>query len=214
LNSVEFEHLLDLPEGERLDWKATFPQGLERAAHTEEHKTARGTLLKDLLALANAPGDSVRHLVYGVKDQISTRHVVGVSHQVDDAELRDWIRNAIEPSIKFVYDPFEYDSKQVAVFTLYPTKDRPYVAAEDMGKKFHKGQVWYRDGTQNRVAVGELRQMFTDTGIELEVTFGDLERNSKSTGLDVPAERLAARLALDLETKPNLLALANAVKTE
>jgi Putative DNA-binding domain len=213
LNITEFEYLLNLPESELLDWKTAFPTGLDQSARTDAHKKARGTLLKDIQALANAPGDAVRHLVYGVHDKISTREVVGITHEIDDSVFRDWVRNAIEPSIRFAYESFEYDLKKIAVFTLYPSNERPHIAAQDMGDVLHKGQVWYRDGSRNRVAVTELRRMFNDTGIQLEVVFGDRERNTKAATIHLVETCKEAVESLHNEYFDLLLALSTQVET-
>jgi Putative DNA-binding domain len=168
----ELNILLDRSESELLDWKAAYPRHLFDRAHTEGHLTARGTLLKDLQALANAPGDGPRHLIYGVKDHITSRRIVGVTDPLDDADVQDWVRNALEPAPRFVLEFVPIQGKNVAVFTIYPapSAQRPHVARATFGG-LHQGQVWYRRGTQNAVADSQtLHQLFTATGVALTVT--------------------------------------------
>ena len=48
----------------------------------------RGTLLKDLIAIAHGEGQQCGYLIYGVKDMGTYREVVGIASSWDDATFQ------------------------------------------------------------------------------------------------------------------------------
>ena len=132
-------------------------------------------MLKDLLALANAEFDGKRYLIWGVKD-IQTERLVfpfEPSRNFDDAPFQEWVQNAIEPTVPFGFSLVPWEAgKVVGVFTVLPSTQKPFVAIEDVGGKLYKGQVWFRRGTRNTVALREdLQRFFTDSGVRLQIGF-------------------------------------------
>lgn len=158
LTSHELTALLEQQEGPSLDWKRDFPPGLLQRADREQWEKGRGSLLKDLVAMANGAIESVTYLIYGVADSRGVRTVVGISQHWDDAMLQTWARSAIEPAVQFAYYEIACDGNRiVGVLEISPSNEWPHVAVRDVGD-LHEGQVWYRTGTRNTIAhLPELR---------------------------------------------------------
>jgi hypothetical protein len=172
----DLENLLIESEGDRIDWKVKPPEGLELPAKDQTHQEARGEMIKDIEALANADSLSPRYLIWGVADNVKPRRVkpfTSNSKKFDDAKFQDWVKNAIEPSLKFNYEEVDWEPESVVgVFKIYPEPGQVYVAKDNVGGVLHKGQVWYRKSSQNNVATyKQLKKFFTDTGIQLTVGF-------------------------------------------
>jgi predicted HTH transcriptional regulator len=87
MNLTEFFELLNNGEANWLDWKRQLDSILEQqtSSHSDWNK-GKGTLLKDIAALANAisPREK-RYLIRGVEDHGHTRTFIGVIKRFDDA---------------------------------------------------------------------------------------------------------------------------------
>ena len=92
MTTEQLRALLEQGERDTLDWKRDHPLGLNSAESTPEEKLrARGTLLKDVAAMANTVESGCGYIVYGVADSSTKRTVLGVSSVIDDAQLQDWV---------------------------------------------------------------------------------------------------------------------------
>ena len=201
MTRADLEKLLVYPEQPWLDWKRDFPKGLDQPAKTPEHRVARGEMIKDIQALANIEGSSLRYLVWGVKD-VQVKRIVfpfAPPHVFDDANFQTWVENALDPSISFSYYNVTWEEGVViGVFQIYPLRDPPAVAVEDFGDVLRQGQVWFRDGTRNTIALRkQLKAYFFPTGIDFDVGFlkdGQLQSQwsmrsarQKIAGLEAPS---------------------------
>jgi hypothetical protein len=171
----DLQNLLVESESDHIDWKVKPPAGLELPAKEIEHQEARGELLKDIQALANARSQSIRYLVWGVADNVRPRRIKPFRNDknFDDAKFQDWVKNAMEPTLRFNYIEIDWETDGIiGVFKIYPESGQTYVAKSDVGGVLHKGQVWYRQSSQNNVATLEqLKKFFNDSGIQLNTGF-------------------------------------------
>jgi len=177
----ELVALLEQPESQTLEWKADFPVELRRPGDVASEK-GKGTLIKDLASMANGLLHGEGRVIYGVKDHRTRREIWGISRCWDDATFGDWIANAVEPPVNASYSEVEWEEdKRVGVFQISVHPDAPHVAVRTTGE-LHKGQVWQRVGTQNRVALhAELRNLFAlPEPITLDNTQGSLATKMKA----------------------------------
>jgi hypothetical protein len=77
MTKEELEKLCASGEASWLDWKADFPPSLLKGKSDSDSEKGRGTLLKDLVSIANGTGEQYGYLVYGVKDERTVRIVKG-----------------------------------------------------------------------------------------------------------------------------------------
>ncbi len=158
----ELEALLAERESTYLDWKTDFPQELIQGRQHAAWDTGRAKLLKPLVALANSRGSEYGYLVYGVEDLGSERRVRGISKSFDDADFQQWAENTFDPPPTFRYSEVRWDdSTTVGVFRIERTPDYPHVAQANLGGVLVEGQVWFRRGSKNTVALrNDLQRMF------------------------------------------------------
>ncbi len=155
--------LLKYGESTWLDWKADFPDGLIWKAKDPQWEKGKGTLLKDMVAIANSEDERNGFLVYGVADDGGKRTVKGTSQVAfDDADLQQWVENTFDPPFDFLVSNIEMDSgKIITAVTIKHSPMYPHVTRRDVGGVIHAGQVWYRRGSKNTVALhNEMKLMF------------------------------------------------------
>jgi hypothetical protein len=183
MNQDEFRPLLEIGETQWLEWKADFPSGLIQGNKSPIWESGKAELLKDIIALANASGQTPSYLIYGVKDLKVERHVVGISKSFDDADFQQWAKNAFDPPPAFQYTEIGWSSsKTIGVFQIKKTSGYPHVIKENIGRIIHKGQVWFRTESQNDVALkSDLEKMFRgETPVQfMALNDSDLERVKK-----------------------------------
>jgi predicted HTH transcriptional regulator len=160
---IDLTRLLPFAESDWLDWKADFPPGLRMGRTDPDWERGKGTLLKDLVALANSEGDEAScFLVYGVGDRKTHREVLGISSDLDDAIFQQWAEVAFHPPPKFLYQKQSTpDGHCVGVFQISRVPGYPHVARLRIGGALYEGQVWFRHGSKNTVANrDDLARMF------------------------------------------------------
>ena len=139
------------PEQTAFDWKKDFV--------LPTNDDARGELIKDIAAIANASPTSYVFSVYGV----NLKHpdvIVGISQGYDDARLQELIRGKIEPAVEFLYYEVAFATKVVAVIQIHPTRKRPHVIRVDIGR-VRKGQIPIRRGSStDGVTITDLLEFF------------------------------------------------------
>ena len=186
--AIDLTSLLSHSESQTLEWKRDFPKDLVPKGPNLE--VGKGTLIKDLAAMANGLVEGSGYIVYGVADSQAGRQIVGVTSTWDEASVRDWVANALYPVPTFAYSQHSESAAVVAILEVHVHPDGPHVARRTSGP-LHEGQVPLRRGTQNGIANhSELRQLFR--GAEPLVA-------SSSTG-EVASVTIAHYQALGLET--------------
>ena len=158
----EVEALLTEGESTYLDWKRDFPQELIAGRKQAGWDTGRAKLLKPLGSLANSHGSEHAYLVYGVEDLGAERRVSGISKSFDDADFQQWAENTFSAPPTFRYSETKWDdSKTLGIFRIERTPDYPHVVQANLGDALHEGQIWFRRGSKNTVALrDDLRRMF------------------------------------------------------
>lgn len=88
----------------------------------------REEFLKDILAMANSGFIGEKYIIFGVKEEIVSKKIVGVNlEQVkDQAVYQQIIRENIEPDIKFEMKMFQKDEYNLCCFIIYGD-DRPTI---------------------------------------------------------------------------------------
>lgn len=163
MNKQSLLDLLKYPESTWLDWKADFHGGLIKGAKDPQWEKGRGTLLKDMVALANSEDERYGFLVYGVQDDQINRTVRGATQvPFEDADVQQWVENAFDPPFTCSFGKVEWSPGQtVAIVSIEHSPSYPHVSRRNIGEVIHEGQVWYRRGSKNTVALhNELKVMF------------------------------------------------------
>ena len=109
LKENQFRELVKRAENETLDFKEN--------GYDLQNFRSRNNFIKDLLAMANTPRDLPAHIIFGVRwTPESGSVVVGLKHQLDDAELQNALgHNRVQPNPRFSYTPLEFEGKQVGI---------------------------------------------------------------------------------------------------
>ena len=86
----------------------------------------------------------------------------GISKSFDDATFQQWAENTFVPPPTFQYSEIKWDtSVTVGVFRIERTSDYPHVVQSNLGKCLFEGQIWFRRGSKNTIALREdLKRMF------------------------------------------------------
>lgn len=93
----------------------------------------KGKLPKDILALANSWRDGPARILIGFKEsRPNPAVVVGISEQLDDADLQQFVRARVRPPLEFNYEEFLYQGKTVGVLTI-PEQQRSFYATSPLG---------------------------------------------------------------------------------
>ena len=149
----QFQQLIGRAESETLDFKE----------NGYDLRNSRNTFIKDVVAMANTPREWPSHIVLGVRwKPESGCTIVGLEHQLDDAQLQDALgQDRVQPIPQIIYKPIEFEGKQVGILEILIGKDGPYIPVKDF-ERLQAGAVYYRRGTQNaRAGVSELSRIYT-----------------------------------------------------
>ena len=85
----------------------------------------------------------------------------GIGRSFDDADFQQWSENTFDIPPTFIYEELETQGLKVGVFEIQRGRSYPHVVENDIGGTLYKGQVWYRRGSKNTVALQtQLRGMF------------------------------------------------------
>jgi Putative DNA-binding domain len=161
------------------------------------------TLLKDILAFANAWRQTDAHILIGVQEIRGARSkVVGVTHHLLNRNLQQFVHSKTNRPVDFSYAPFTFEGVEVGVLAI-PLQERPLFLLKDYGAL--KGKTVYirRSDTTGEAAPDEVARMgSTSIGARgqpvLEFEFADLQTRQKcgcelqikSPSAEVPEEDL------------------------
>jgi hypothetical protein len=179
MNNELFERLLYEEENSTLDFKK------------EQYRFARATndekseLLKDILGFANAWRRSEAYILIGVEDVRGGRgNVVGIpaTDHLDDHSLQQFVNNLTNQPVRFHYEAFGFEGKQVGVITV-EDHTRPIYLKQNYGKLMSE-RVYVRRGSSTDptkpASTEEIAQMRVGSGqpaAELFVEFAHVERD-------------------------------------
>jgi schlafen family protein len=204
MNKELFERLLYEDETSTLDFKE---KQYRFSGATEEEKSE---LLKDILGFANAWRRSEAYILIGVKDFRGGRsEVIGLptDGHLDGHSLQQFVNNLTNQPIRFHYEAFGFEGKQVGIIRI-DEQTRPIYLKRDYGK-LTKKEVYVRRGSSTDptkpASPEEIAQMGVGSGqppLELLVEFAHAERNDElgpNISLDAEFCKMPAR-----ETIPDL----------
>lgn len=156
--------LLQRPEGETLDFKATgygFPKDSStgRASSGAPKDDRKRNFVKDLASLANTPRSEDAHLVLGVGQKpdgtVEPRGLEGPDREVDDADLQSIARSLLNNCPRFLYEVVDYDGVLLGLVTIPPDLSTPCTPNQTIDRGFRENVIYYRRGSQNAEAVAE-----------------------------------------------------------
>lgn len=179
MNIEFFDRLLYEEENTTLDFKK------------EQYRFARATdpekseLLKDILGFANAWRRSKAYILIGVEEVRGGRgNVIGIpaTDHLDDHSLQQFVNNLTNQPVRFHYEAFGFEGKQVGIISI-DEQTRPIYLKRDYGRLVGE-KVYVRRGSSTDptkpASLEEIAQMRVGSGqpaAELLVEFAHVERD-------------------------------------
>ena len=188
------EFLAKTPEQAVFDWKQDFVRPVD--------DDARGELIKDITAIANASVLSYGFIFYGV-DPRRPDPLVGITGSYDDASIQQLLQGKVKPLPAFLYYQVSVGPKTVAVIQVAPSKKRPFIISIDIGR-VRKGQIVIRRGSStDGVTLNDLAEFFYGANsayfAEVRHSMGlDVQRQQAQTEHLAELRRLAERAEDDI----------------
>lgn len=140
------DSLLYEEESTTLDFKS------EQYKFVKAQNWEKTELLKDIVAFANAWRRSDAYILIGVKEFKGGKSLVeGISDDLDDAQLQQFIQSKINRPIHFSYLTAEVEGKKVALITI-PVQSRPVFLIKDF-ISLKANTVYVRRGSSTSIAL-------------------------------------------------------------
>ena len=121
---MDDEQLIDIllytGEGASLDYK------VQQYPHDGATPEAKGELLKDILAFANAWRQENAYILIGVSD---SRELIGLDKDLDDSRLQQFINGKTNRPIHFSYRSITYKKVKLGLYTI-EVQERPIYARQ------------------------------------------------------------------------------------
>ena len=179
MNRELFERLLYEDENTTLDFK------MEQYRFAKASEDEKSELLKDILGFANAWRRSEAYILIGVEDvRGGGGNVVGIAatDHLDDHSLQQFVNNLTNQPVRFHYEAFGFEGKQVGIISI-DEQTRPIYLKRDYGKLV-KEKAYVRRGSSTDptkpASLEEIAQMRVGSGqpaAELLVEFAHVERD-------------------------------------
>ncbi|MGE6446424.1 AlbA family DNA-binding domain-containing protein [Pseudomonas bubulae] len=138
------ETLLYKGEGTTLDYK------VQQYPHDGATSEAKGELLKDILAFANAWREEEAHILIGISD---SGELVGLDKDLDDARIQQFINGKTNSPVHFSYRSLKFKGFQLGLYTI-GAQERPLYAKKTFGKVL-ADTVYVRRGSSTAIAQPE-----------------------------------------------------------
>lgn len=158
MDATLFERLLYEEESTTLDFKKEQYRFVKASDHEKSE------LLKDILGFTNAWRRSEAYILIGVEDVRGGRgNVVGIlaSDHLDDHSLQQFVNNLTNRPVRFHYEAFGFEGKQVGIIRI-EEQARPIYLKHDYGK-LQKEKVYIRRGSSTDptkpASIEEIAQM-------------------------------------------------------
>ena len=143
--STDLASLLELPEGETIDFKA--------GSYDLSDIRKKRDFAKDLASLTNTPREGDAHIVLGVKKRRDgSFETFGIEKEIDDAELQGVASSLLEPTPRFVYYAVPHGDVVLGLITIPARLESPIVPKKTKDPGFVKGTIYFRRGSQNDAA--------------------------------------------------------------
>ncbi len=191
MNAALFERLLYEEESTTLDFKR------DQYRFVKASDDDKSELLKDILGFVNAWRRSEAYILIGVEDVRGGRgKVVGIAaaDHLDDHALQQFVNNLTNQPVRFHYEAFGFEGKQVGIIRI-EEQPRPIYLKRDYGK-LQKEKVYVRRGSSTDPSkpasldeIARMGQSSSPPQAELVVEFANLDRDVS----------LGARLSWDAE---------------
>ena len=169
-------------------------------------KDKYAALLKDIIAMANADLPGERYIIVGVKHEPSGRKTIlsiPDSEFVDDAIYQQVVRENVEPDLQFAYRPFQFEGKNLGVFTIGPELCPPYLMRKQYAQ-LKRGDGWIRKGTHQCLLtrsdyerIYQRRTASSDLGKKVRIGFTNRLLAAVTTPdleMELPSRKAAERI--------------------
>jgi hypothetical protein len=158
-NHAPMGALLDLVREAEVDSSIAFRAGVYRRGE-------QGELLRDVIALANAPVVGRRFLVMGADDAPARRRAFpGLSTRSWSnfcAIAPDYLARTVEPALSIRLESVEVDDALVGVLCLDSCEDPPYLLCRRVGPALPAGAGWTRGrGKPRRLLRKDFERIFS-----------------------------------------------------
>ena len=181
MDTVLFKRLLHEEESVLLDFKR---EQYRFSKATDEEKSE---LLKDILGFANAWRRADSYILIGVEDVRGGQgNVVGISEQLHDHALQQFVNNKTNRPIQFHYEAFNYQGIEVGIVRIDLVQGRPVYLKEDYGR-LRARDVYIRRGSSTDPKRPATPDEIADMGRslptaadppDLRVEFAEVERDA------------------------------------
>jgi len=123
-------------------------------------------LLKDILAIANAWRDGPGYILVGFRDaRPHPAEVVGITENIDDAKLQQFVNSKVTPKLTFTYEEHLYQDKTVGIIAI-PKQNRPFALRQDFARLKRSVAYVRRGSSTDEADLAEVQQMgFHDRGL-------------------------------------------------
>lgn len=179
MDKEAFERLLYEEESTTIDFKQ------EQYPFVKASEQEKSELLKDILGFANAWRRSEAYIVIGVEDvRGGPGNVTGISaaEHLDDHSLQQFVNNLTNCPIRFHYEAFGFEGKQVGVIRI-EEQTRPIYLKREYGR-LAKGEVYVRRGSSTDPTkpaspdeIAQMRVGLVNSTAELSVEFAEADRD-------------------------------------
>ena len=138
------EMLLYRGEGTTLDYK------MQQYPHSSAAPEAKGELLKDVLAFANAWRDEDAYILIGVSD---SGELVGLDEDLDDSRLQQFVSEKTNTPVHFSYRSLSFKGYRLGLYTI-EARGRPVYLKKAYGRVL-ADTVYVRRGSSTAIAKPE-----------------------------------------------------------
>lgn len=171
LNDKQFEKLIQLDEGEIIDFKLVF-------YHPNDYKS----LLIDIISFANSHIKGSKYVICGIKEENGIKNLIGLESYIDQSNIEQLIFENIEPVLNIKLHSVYYQEKKFHVLEIIPS-NRPYLLKKKYKNNLEKGFMKIRRGATNDfITRADLDKMYNSGLVELKIIDGELYATNPSTG--------------------------------
>ena len=179
MNKELFERLLYEEESPMLDFKK------EQYRFVKASEDEKSEILKDILGFVNAWRRSEAYILIGIEDiRGGRKHVIGVPaiDHLDDHSLQQFVNNLTNQPVRFRYEAFQFEGKQVGIISI-DEQIRPVYLKRDYGR-LQKEKVYVRRGSSTDPTkpaspeeIAQMRIGSIQPDAELLVEFANVKRD-------------------------------------
>jgi hypothetical protein len=192
VDATLFRQLLFEGESATLDFKQ------QQYPFVKASDDDKSELLKDILGFANAFRRSDAYILIGVEDVSGGQgNVLGIAaaDHLQDHSLQQFVNNLTNRPVRFHYEAFGFEGKQVGIVRVEQHQPRPLFLKHDYGK-LRKNEIYIRRGSSTDPTkpagpdeIALMGQSSATQTAELKVEFADIDRdNSLGTTIAFCAE--------------------------